>query len=184
MHFEIPIDEPDRASTFYRNVFGWNVAKWSPVDYWTMTTEAAPGPGAGGGLTRRGAAPEGSWCTSAWTTSTTRRAASRTLRNMLTEKRSSPTMGWASRPVPERSEDHLQKSKGGRGRRVPPGRDPARSPLGVGEVPSHSCSATVSLSAMSRKSSMLGSRVRVMRSTRSRKSLAVEMIRAGSLVRA
>ena len=59
VHFEIPIDDPDRAGGFYRTVFGWNVAKWGPVEYWTMTTGAEPGPGAEGALTPRAEAPEG-----------------------------------------------------------------------------------------------------------------------------
>ena len=59
VHFEIPIDDPDRAGVFYRSVFGWTVAKWGPVDYWTMTTGAEPGPGAEGALTPRAEAPEG-----------------------------------------------------------------------------------------------------------------------------
>ena len=59
VHFEIPIDNPDRAAAFYRDVFDWNVAKWGPIDYWTMTTGAEPGPGAEGALTPRTEAPEG-----------------------------------------------------------------------------------------------------------------------------
>jgi hypothetical protein len=59
VHFEVPIDDAERAGAFYRDVFGWNVAKWGPVDYWTMTTGAEPGPGAEGALTARGEAPEG-----------------------------------------------------------------------------------------------------------------------------
>ena len=59
VHFEIPIDDPDRAGVSYRSVFGWTVAKWGPVDYWTMTTGAEPGRGAEGALTPRAEAPEG-----------------------------------------------------------------------------------------------------------------------------
>ena len=59
VHFEIPVDEPDRAGAFYRKVFGRTVAKWGPIDYWTMTTGEAPGPGAEGALTPRAEAPEG-----------------------------------------------------------------------------------------------------------------------------
>lgn len=59
VHFEIPIDDAQRASAFYRSVFGWDVAKWGPVDYWTMTTGAEPGPGAEGGLAPRTEATEG-----------------------------------------------------------------------------------------------------------------------------
>ncbi|MET3767822.1 putative enzyme related to lactoylglutathione lyase [Marisediminicola sp. UYEF4] len=59
VHFEIPIDDPERAGAFYRDVFGWEVTKWGPVDYWTMTTGAALGPGAEGALAPRSDAPEG-----------------------------------------------------------------------------------------------------------------------------
>lgn len=59
IHFEIPIDDPDRAGAFYRRVFGWEAAKWGPVDYWTMATGAEPGPGAEGALAPRRDAPEG-----------------------------------------------------------------------------------------------------------------------------
>jgi uncharacterized protein len=59
MHFEVPVDDPVRAGDFYREVFGWHVEKWGPVDYWSMTTGAEPGPGAEGALTLRSEAPEG-----------------------------------------------------------------------------------------------------------------------------
>lgn len=61
VHFEIPIDDPDRASTFYHAVFGWEAQKWGPVQYWPLTTGQEPGigPGAEGALTPRVEAPEG-----------------------------------------------------------------------------------------------------------------------------
>lgn len=59
VHFEIPIDDPDRAGGFYRDVFGWDVEKWGQADYWTMTTGAQPGPGAEGALTPRSQVAEG-----------------------------------------------------------------------------------------------------------------------------
>jgi len=59
VHFDIPIDEPDRAAAFYSDVFAWNVEKWGPVDYWTMTSGDEPGPGAEGALTPRSQASEG-----------------------------------------------------------------------------------------------------------------------------
>ena len=70
VHFEVPIDDADRAGAFYRDVFGWNVAKWGPVDYWTMTTGAEPGPGAEGALTPGPRRLRESWCTSVSRTST------------------------------------------------------------------------------------------------------------------
>ncbi len=43
IHFEIAIDKPDRAVKFYSEVFGWNVEKWGPVDYWLVQTGEGPG---------------------------------------------------------------------------------------------------------------------------------------------
>jgi hypothetical protein len=51
VHFEIPIDAPERATSFYRRVFGWELQQWGPVEYW-MTT-AGEGEGIGGALTKR-----------------------------------------------------------------------------------------------------------------------------------
>ncbi len=53
VHFEIPVDDPERAANFYRNVFGWKIEKWDgPVEYWNVTTGEA-GPGINGGILRR-----------------------------------------------------------------------------------------------------------------------------------
>lgn len=51
VHFEIPIDVPERATAFYHRVFGWELQQWGPVEYWTTT--AGEGEGIGGALTRR-----------------------------------------------------------------------------------------------------------------------------------
>ena len=59
VHFEIPIDDPDRAGAFYGRVFDWTVSRWGDVPYWPMTTGEAPGVGAEGALTPRSDAPEG-----------------------------------------------------------------------------------------------------------------------------
>jgi predicted enzyme related to lactoylglutathione lyase len=38
-HFEINSDDVERASGFYRDVFGWKIEKWEgPFDYWTIKT--------------------------------------------------------------------------------------------------------------------------------------------------
>ena len=29
VHFEIPADNPERATQFYRELFGWEIQKWS-----------------------------------------------------------------------------------------------------------------------------------------------------------
>ena len=54
MHFELLIDDADRALNFYRNVFGWQINKWDgPMDYWLVTTGDKAEPGIDGALTRR-----------------------------------------------------------------------------------------------------------------------------------
>ena len=53
-HFELAADDPERASAFYREVFGWTVSKWDgPVDYWLVTTGEEGEPGIDGAIQRR-----------------------------------------------------------------------------------------------------------------------------------
>lgn len=54
IHFELPADDPERASAFYRAVFGWSVSKWDgPLDYWLVTTGEEGAPGIDGAIQRR-----------------------------------------------------------------------------------------------------------------------------------
>jgi predicted enzyme related to lactoylglutathione lyase len=54
IHFELPVDDPARAASFYRSVFGWQINKWDgPMDYWLVTTGEGSEPGIDGALTRR-----------------------------------------------------------------------------------------------------------------------------------
>ena len=60
-HFEIPADNPKRASEFYNKVFGWQINQWGDQEYWMAnTTESdkegrATTPGAiNGGLAKKG----------------------------------------------------------------------------------------------------------------------------------
>lgn len=55
IHFEIQADQPERAITFYRAMFGWEFTSWpGPVQYWIIKTgEETPGID-GGLLPRRG----------------------------------------------------------------------------------------------------------------------------------
>ena len=57
VHFEIQADDPERAATFYRNVFGWSIDKWDggAMEYWiVMTAEKdSTEPGINGGILRR-----------------------------------------------------------------------------------------------------------------------------------
>ena len=54
IHFEIPVDNPERAVRFYQAVFGWKIEKWQgPTDYWLATTGADTERGINGALTHR-----------------------------------------------------------------------------------------------------------------------------------
>lgn len=57
VHFEIQVDDPERAIAFYTKVFGWQIDKYPGLgwDYWgVMTTEKdSTEPGINGGLLRR-----------------------------------------------------------------------------------------------------------------------------------
>lgn len=63
VHFEIPADDPDKLSSFYRDLFDWKIQKFpmeGGQDYWMLSTvptdekgmPTEPG-GINGGLTKR-----------------------------------------------------------------------------------------------------------------------------------
>ena len=57
-HFEIHADDPEKAITFYQQVFGWEFNRWGSEEYWLIRTGPASEPGIDGGLIRRrGAGP-------------------------------------------------------------------------------------------------------------------------------
>jgi hypothetical protein len=54
IHFEILAKEPEKMSTFYRELFGWKIAAWEgPMAYWMVTTGPEGTPGINGGMMRR-----------------------------------------------------------------------------------------------------------------------------------
>jgi hypothetical protein len=54
VHFEIAVDQPDRAAKFYSGVFDWKIQKWEgPADYWLISTKKAGEIGIDGALMRR-----------------------------------------------------------------------------------------------------------------------------------
>jgi predicted enzyme related to lactoylglutathione lyase len=56
IHFEVPVDDPERAKKFYTDVFGWKISKMpGPMDYWLVTSGPDSQPGINGALTRRSA---------------------------------------------------------------------------------------------------------------------------------
>lgn len=58
-HFDLAFDNADRAQTFYKNVFGWSMQKWSnpkepDMDYWYFDTADEKGnKGITGGMMKR-----------------------------------------------------------------------------------------------------------------------------------
>jgi predicted enzyme related to lactoylglutathione lyase len=54
VHFDLPVDDPERAINFYSQVFGWNFNKWEgPIEYWLITTGPDEEIGINGGMARR-----------------------------------------------------------------------------------------------------------------------------------
>lgn len=57
VHFEIQADDPERAATFYRSIFGWDIQKWAGLsyEYWVVMTadKDSKEPGISGGLLKR-----------------------------------------------------------------------------------------------------------------------------------
>jgi uncharacterized protein len=58
VHFEINVDDPERAEAFYTGAFGWQFHRWEgPVDYWLIHTGDASTPGIDGAMMRRMGSP-------------------------------------------------------------------------------------------------------------------------------
>jgi predicted enzyme related to lactoylglutathione lyase len=54
VHFEIPVDDPDRAEAFYSKVFDWKVQRFEGApEYYGMATTGAAGDGINGALFQR-----------------------------------------------------------------------------------------------------------------------------------
>ncbi|NIM47141.1 MAG: VOC family protein [Candidatus Aenigmarchaeota archaeon] len=50
VHFEIGVDNPERAKQFYEKIFGWKIEKYGPMDYWLIITGEKGEPGIDGAL--------------------------------------------------------------------------------------------------------------------------------------
>jgi uncharacterized protein len=54
-HFEIPVDNPDRAEKFYADVFGWTFQRYEGApSYYGMASTGETNPGINGALFQRG----------------------------------------------------------------------------------------------------------------------------------
>lgn len=49
VHFEIPVNDTDKAINFYKDIFGWKFTKWGDQPYWIIQT-GDKSPGIDGGL--------------------------------------------------------------------------------------------------------------------------------------
>lgn len=54
VHFEIPVDDVQRATTFYRDVLGWEISQYGEQHYWLVRAGEDDEMGASGALIDRG----------------------------------------------------------------------------------------------------------------------------------
>lgn len=62
VHFEIQVENPERAMEFYQHVFGWQFQKWGDQAYWVIMTaeKDSKEPGINGGMLIRSCPPPAS----------------------------------------------------------------------------------------------------------------------------
>ena len=53
VHFEIPVDDAERAQRFYRSMFDWDVQGYGEQPYWLVQAGPEDEPGANGALLAR-----------------------------------------------------------------------------------------------------------------------------------
>jgi predicted enzyme related to lactoylglutathione lyase len=59
VHFEVQVDQPQRAMDFYRKVFDWEFERWGQSEFWLIRTGPSDEPGINGALLRRRGSNEG-----------------------------------------------------------------------------------------------------------------------------
>jgi uncharacterized protein len=60
IHFEISAENPERAVSFYKQVFDWDIQKWAgPMDYWLVGTGDKKETGINGAIKHRVKANQG-----------------------------------------------------------------------------------------------------------------------------
>src|SRR5258706_12122612 len=58
--FEIPADNPERAKSFYADLFGWKIEKFpGPMEYWHLDTGGADASPDGGVMKRQNPGQQG-----------------------------------------------------------------------------------------------------------------------------
>jgi predicted enzyme related to lactoylglutathione lyase len=53
VHFEIPVEDPERSMAFYSSAFGWQFQKFGDENYWLVVTGPDDKPGINGGLMKK-----------------------------------------------------------------------------------------------------------------------------------
>ncbi len=53
VHFEIHVDDPERAIDFYEVVLGWSFERYGEADYWLIKTGESGTAGINGGMLKR-----------------------------------------------------------------------------------------------------------------------------------
>ena len=96
-HFDIPVDNPERAQKFYGDVFDWEFEKWDgPMDYW-MAKTGDEQPGIDGGLSKR--MPGQIGITNTITVSSVDEYSKKIIENggqVIVPKTAIPKIGWIS----------------------------------------------------------------------------------------
>jgi len=54
VHFEIPVDDARRATSFYHDVLGWEISQYEDQGYWLVRAGGDDEAGANGALIERG----------------------------------------------------------------------------------------------------------------------------------
>jgi predicted enzyme related to lactoylglutathione lyase len=94
-HFEIPVDDPDRAEKFYAAVFGWNFQRYDGApQYYGMATTGETQPGINGALFQRGDNSETTLTMSVDSIEDAIASITAAGGSVVQEKTPIPSMGW------------------------------------------------------------------------------------------
>ncbi len=55
VHFEIPVDDPEKSMAFYSQAFGWTFQKFGDENYWLIMTGPDDEQGINGGMMKKNA---------------------------------------------------------------------------------------------------------------------------------
>jgi predicted enzyme related to lactoylglutathione lyase len=94
-HFEIPVDDPDRAEKFYAAVFGWKFERFPGApEYYGMATTGDAQPGINGALFQRKSDSETTLTMSVDSIEDATKTIEKEGGKVLEGKTAIPSMGW------------------------------------------------------------------------------------------